>query len=93
MPGISGGDALALSLKSHGVNTIFGLPGVQIYGAMEGLYNQSEIEFITTRHEQAATYMADGFSRSSGHVGVSLVVPGPGLQNASAGIGTAYAAS
>ena len=93
MPAISGGDALALSLKSHDVNTIFGLPGVQIYGAMEGLYNQSEIEFITTRHEQAATYMADGFSRSSGQVGVSLVVPGPGIQNASAGIGTAYAAS
>ena len=45
MPAISGGDALAVSLKSHDVNTIFGLPGVQIYGAMEGLYNQSEIEF------------------------------------------------
>lgn len=93
MPTIPGGDALALSLKNHGVDTIFGLPGVQIYGAMEGLYNHPEIEFITTRHEQAATYMADGYSRSTGKVGTSLVVPGPGLQNASAGIGTAYAAS
>ena len=37
--------------------------------------------------------MADGFARASGEIGTALVVPGPGLQNASAGLGTAYSAS
>ena len=37
--------------------------------------------------------MADGYSRAGGGIGTALVVPGPGLQNASAGIGTAYSAS
>ena len=41
----------------------------------------------------AAAYMADGYARGGGGIGTALVVPGPGLQNASAGIGTAYAAS
>lgn len=72
---------------------IFGLPGVQTYHAMDGLHRQPEIRFITTRHEQAAGYMADGYARASGEIGTALVVPGPGLQNASAAIGTAYAAS
>ena len=51
------------------------------------------MQFITTRHEQATTYMADGYAKASGKVGVAMVVPGPGLQNASAGITNAYASS
>ena len=51
------------------------------------------MKFITTRHEQATTYMADGYAKASGKVGVAMVVPGPGLQNASAGITNAYASS
>ena len=90
---MTGGDALAASLHREGVRVIFGLPGVQMYHAMDGLHRQPEIRFITTRHEQAAGYMADGYARASGEIGTALVVPGPGLQNASAAIGTAYAAS
>ena len=90
---MTGGDALAASLHREGVRVIFGLPGVQTYHAMDGLHRQPEIRFITTRHEQAAGYMADGYARASGEIGTALVVPGPGLQNASAAIGTAYAAS
>ncbi len=93
MPKMTGGDALAASLHREGVRVIFGLPGVQMYHAMDGLHRQPEIRFITTRHEQAAGYMADGYARASGEIGTALVVPGPGLQNASAAIGTAYAAS
>ncbi|RMF89462.1 MAG: thiamine pyrophosphate-binding protein [Nitrospinota bacterium] len=92
MAKMTGGQALMQSLYREGVRVIFGLPGVQLYHAMDALY-ESGIQFITTRHEQAASYMADGYARASGQVGVALVVPGPGLQNASAGIGTAYAAS
>jgi acetolactate synthase-1/2/3 large subunit len=72
---------------------VFGVPGVQIYGALAALRDEPGIRFIATRHEQAASYMADGYARASGAFGVALVVPGPGLLNASAGISTAYAAS
>src|SRR5438105_10221383 len=46
-----------------------------------------------TRHEQASAYMADGYARTTGRVGVCTVVPGPGLLNASAALATAYACS
>ncbi|PON17183.1 hypothetical protein C2W62_14530 [Candidatus Entotheonella serta] len=93
MPKMTGGQALAKSLYREGVRVIFGLPGVQLYHLLDGLYDETGIRFITTRHEQATTYMADGYSRAGGGIGTALVVPGPGLQNASAGIGTAYSAS
>ena len=81
------------SLYLEGVRVIFGLPGVQLYHAMDALYQEPGIRFISTRHEQATAYMADGYSRAGGGIGAALVVPGPGLLNASAAIGTAYAAS
>jgi acetolactate synthase-1/2/3 large subunit len=90
---MTGGQALAKSLYREGVRVIFGLPGVQLYHLLDGLYDETGIRFITTRHEQATTYMADGYARAGGGIGTALVVPGPGLQNASAGMGTAYAAS
>ena len=93
MTKMTGGQALAKSLYMEGVRVVFGLPGVQLYGAMDGLYDEPGIEFITVRHEQAAAYMAFGYSCVSDSIGTALVVPGPGLQNASAGVGTAYAAS
>ena len=91
---MTGGEALAKSLYRHGVRVVFGVPGVQLYHAMDALYGEPGIRFVTTRHEQGAAYMAYGYSRAGGEgVGTALVVPGPGLQNASAGVGTAYAAS
>lgn len=93
MPRMTGGQALARQLYREGVRVIFGLPGVQLYHLLDALHEQPGIRFITTRHEQATTYMADGYSRAGGGIGTALVVPGPGLQNASAGIGTAYSAS
>ena len=89
MPRMTGGQALIKSLYLEGIRVIFGLPGVQLYHAMDALYDQPEIRFITTRHEQATTYMADGFSRAGGGIGTAMMVPGPGLLNASAGISTA----
>jgi acetolactate synthase-1/2/3 large subunit len=93
MAKMTGGQALMKSLYLEGIRVIFGLPGVQLYHAMDALYQEPGIRFITTRHEQATAYMADGYSRAGGGIGTALMVPGPGLQNASAGIGTAYAAS
>ena len=93
MPRMTGGQALVKSLHREGVRVMFGLPGVQLYHALDPLYDEPDIRFVNTRHEQATTYMADGYARAGGTVGTALVVPGPGLLNASAGIGTAYAAS
>ena len=93
MARMTGGEALVQSLYREGVRVIFGLPGVQLYGVMAALRDEPRIRFITTRHEQATTYMADGYARAGGEFGVALVVPGPGLLNASAGLSTAYAAS
>ncbi|MDA0770135.1 MAG: hypothetical protein BZY79_06300 [SAR202 cluster bacterium Casp-Chloro-G4] len=93
MPQMTGGQALAKQLHLEGVRVIFGLPGVQLYHALDALRAETDIKFITTRHEQATAYMADGYARAGGGIGTALVVPGPGLQNASAAIGTAYAAS
>jgi len=93
MAKMTGGQALIRSVYREGIRVIFGLPGVQLYHAMDALYDEPGIRFITTRHEQATTYMADGFSRAGGGIGTALMVPGPGLLNASAGISTAYSAS
>ena len=93
MPVMSGAQALVRSLARHGVEVVFGLPGVQIMDAFDALYDEPGIRMILTRHEQATTYMADGYARTTGKPGVALVVPGPGALNATAGLGTAYATS
>ena len=90
---LSGGEALVKSLVNEGVEVVFGIPGVQIYGIVAALRDEPGIRMITTRHEQAATYMADGYARASGKPGVALVVPGAGLYNAAAGLANAYARS
>ncbi|HLZ73017.1 MAG TPA: thiamine pyrophosphate-dependent enzyme [Dehalococcoidia bacterium] len=92
MPEMTGGEALVQSLKTEGVQTIFGLPGVQLDWAFDALWRaRDEIRVLNTRHEQATAYMADGFARTTGKVGTALVVPGPGLLNASGALSTAYA--
>ena len=93
MARMTGGEALVASLYREGVRVVFGLPGVQLYGVMAALRDEPRIRFVTTRHEQATTYMADGYARVTGDFGTALVVPGPGLLNATAGLSTAYSAS
>ena len=66
MPTMTGGQALMRSLYLEGVRVIFGLPGVQLYHALDALNDVPGIRFITTRHEQATTYMADGYARAGG---------------------------
>jgi acetolactate synthase I/II/III large subunit len=90
---MTGGEALVRSLYHEGVRVIFGLPGVQLYGVMAALRDEPRIRFITTRHEQATSFMADGYARAGGEFGTALVVPGPGLLNAMSGLSTAYSAS
>ena len=91
---MTGGEALARQLAAEGVRDLFGVPGIQLDYVLDGLTRAApEIRFYGTRHEQAAAYMADGYARATGDVGAFLVVPGPGVLNAGAGLATAYACS
>ncbi len=93
MPKLNGGQALIESLQREGVRTVFGIPGAGQYEAVDALVGRTDLRYISLRHEQAATYMADGYARVSGEMAVALVVQGPGLFNAAAGMATAYAVS
>ena len=92
MARMKGGKALMDSVLNHGVDTIFGIPGGQTYELFDALYAKGDdINLITTRSEQGAAYMAFGYARSTGKVGVYTVVPGPGVLNSGAALTTAYA--
>lgn len=89
MTTLTGGEAIVSGLVAHGVDTVFGLPGAQVYGLFDA-FHQAKLNVIGARHEQACGYMAFGYARSSGKPGVFSVVPGPGVLNASAALLTAY---
>jgi acetolactate synthase-1/2/3 large subunit len=93
MPYLSGAEALAAFLAREGVEVVFGLPGVQIMDAVDAIYRDKSIRWISTRHEQTAAYMAYGYARTTDKTGVAMVLPGPGALNTAAAIGTAYTAS
>jgi acetolactate synthase-1/2/3 large subunit len=88
----TGAELLTACLLAEGVEDVFGLPGLQLDPAMSALHDASDrIAFHAVAHEQSATYMADGYARTRGTPGVAMVVPGPGMLNATAGLATAYA--
>jgi acetolactate synthase-1/2/3 large subunit len=86
----SGAEILIHCLKSEGVKHIFGYPGGVVLNIFDLLYDDSDLQLILTRHEQAATHAADGYARSTGKPGVVLVTSGPGATNTVTGIATAY---
>jgi acetolactate synthase-1/2/3 large subunit len=89
---MTGGEALAQQLALEGATHVFGIPGVQLDWAVDALRKaENAIRFVVPRHEQATSYMADGFARTTGRPGVCMIVPGPGVLNAAAGLATAYA--
>lgn len=91
---LTGGEAIVQSLLLHGVDTVFGIPGVQTYGLFDALHQvRDRIRVIYPRHEQATAYMAFGYAKTTGRPGVFSVVPGPGVLNAGAAICSAYGAS
>lgn len=91
MTRMTGGQAIVRTLKQYGVDTIFGLPGLQLDHFFNALYDEgNSIRAIQPRHEQGAAYMAYGYALSSGRVGTFAVVPGPGLLNTTAALATAY---
>ncbi len=91
---VTGGAAIADALLANGVDTVFGLPGAQMYPFFDALGQRAPaIRTFGARHEQACGYMAFGYARSTGRPGVFSVVPGPGVLNTGAALCTAYGAN
>ncbi len=87
---VTGGAAIADALIANGVDTVFGLPGAQMYPLFDALQQRSDrLRTVGARHEQACGYMAFGYARSTGRPGVYAVVPGPGVLNTTAALCTA----
>src|SRR5262245_477693 len=80
------------TLEAHGVETVFGVPGVHTLALYDALHD-SGIRHILTRHEQGAGFMADGYARASGRPGVAVIITGPGITNVATPVGEAYADS
>ena len=92
MARMTGGTAVVKSLRAHGIDTMFGIPGVQLDHFFNAMHDErNAIRFIQNRHEQGGGYMAFGYAASSSKVGAYAVVPGPGFLNSSAALSTAYA--
>jgi acetolactate synthase-1/2/3 large subunit len=92
MTRMTGGQALVKSIIANGVDTIFGLPGVQLDWFFNALHDEgNNIRVMNARHEQGVAYMANGYAQSTGKVGAFAVVPGPGVLNTTAALSTAYA--
>lgn len=81
-------ELLVRCLENEGVRYIFGLPGEENMDVLEALLNSS-IQFITTRHEQGAAFMADVYGRLTGQAGVCLSTLGPGATNLMTGVADA----
>ena len=81
-------ELLVRCLENEGVRYIFGLPGEENMHVLEALRNSS-IQFITTRHEQGAAFMADVYGRLTGQAGVCLSTLGPGATNLMTGVADA----
>ena len=75
-------------LENEGVEFLFGVPGEENLDVMEAL-SASSIRFITTRHEQAAAFMADVYGRLTGRAGVCMATLGPGATNLVTGVADA----
>ena len=87
---IKGSKILFETLKSLGVDTIFGYPGGIVLDIYNELYNQTDIKHILVRHEQSAVHAAEGYARATGKCGIVLVTSGPGATNTVTGIMNAY---
>lgn len=82
-------DNIVKILEEEGIDTVFGIPGEQIMPLYQAL-SKSDINHVLTRHEQAAAHAADGFTRSSGKIGVCITTASPGALNTTMALATAF---
>src|SRR4051812_38852279 len=72
-------DVLIDAIRDWGVEVVFGVPGDGINGVMEALrQRREEVRFVQVRHEEAAAFMACGYAKFTGKLGVCVATSGPG---------------
>lgn len=86
----SGAHALVETLLAEGVTTLFGIPGVATLGVYDAFLDHRGLRHIEVRHEQAAVFMADGYGRATGQIGVALTSGGPGALNTLTAMATSF---
>jgi len=82
-------DKIVKILEEEEITTVFGIPGEQIMPLYKAL-SASSINHVLTRHEQAAAHAADGYTRSSGKIGVCIATAAPGALNFTMALATAF---
>jgi acetolactate synthase I/II/III large subunit len=87
---MSGADLLVASLERVGVDTIFAYPGGASMMLHQSLTRSTKIRTILPRHEQGGVFMAEGYARATGKVGVCMATSGPGATNLVTGIADAF---
>ncbi len=87
---MTGAQMVVESLHQEGVEVVFGYPGGAIMNVYDEIYKQNYFQHILNRHEQASIIAAEGYARSTGKTGVSIVTSGPGFTNAVTGLADAY---
>ena len=85
------GHALVEALIAQGVDTAFGVPGESYLAALDGFFEHADrIRFVSCRHENGASFMAEAQGKLSGRPGICFVTRGPGASNAAIGLHTAF---
>lgn len=93
MTKLTGGDVIVECLLKENITKVFGIPGDQLYPILDAIYRSEKIDFVLTRHEQAAAHAADAWARVTGDPGVCLGTVGPGAADLVPGVYPAYVES
>jgi acetolactate synthase-1/2/3 large subunit len=86
---MNGAQFVAQALAQEGTQYVFGLCGHTNLELLDALAYETDIEFVSVRHEQVAAHAADGYARVTGRPGILLLHVGPGMTNAITGVATA----
>ncbi|MDG9853308.1 thiamine pyrophosphate-binding protein [Pseudomonas nitroreducens] len=89
LPARNGGQILVDALQLHAVDTLYCIPGESYLPVLDALHDASGIQTIVTRHEGAASNMADAYGKLTGRPGICFVTRGPGATHAANGVHTA----
>ncbi|RKH10723.1 thiamine pyrophosphate-binding protein [Corallococcus sp. CA047B] len=83
-------DCVLAHLEAEEVDAVFGIPGGNLAPFQQALRKHGFMRFIITAHEGGAAFMADGYARATGKLGVCMVTAGPGATNAMTGVASAH---
>jgi acetolactate synthase-1/2/3 large subunit len=90
MAKITVSELILRALAGEGVRCMFSVPGAPLFGFYDKLVSVPEIRPVLARHEEGAAFMADGYARVSGQLGVCVGTTGPGTTNLVSGVATSY---